>query len=213
MASTIERPKGSERDGDKEIEFRKKLRDVIDPADQTDVLLEIKPANQPFYPASMFTSARFVISGNHELNVRALPANYCRSTNEIFLSFDRREMADHAHAQFLVFDLFFGKEVFPSSRKSIHIDAVMNQHNILRAKDAPGAKFVGHCLRNSDDAIRAAKTQLVRSVHRKKNVTSKDQMRGRPPSDKRRQWIVARDVRVDNLNAVRVGKAGKLQRA
>src|SRR5260370_11191298 len=122
-------------------------------------------------------------------------------------------MSDHPHAQFLVFEFFLFKGAFHSLGKSIHVDAVMNQHNLVWAKNALCAKSVGHRLRNSDDAIRAAKSQLVRSVHRKKNVTSKDQIRGRPPSDKRRQRIVARHVRMNDLNAVLASKAGELKGA
>src|SRR5437660_3562451 len=126
----------------------------------------------------MFTAARFVLSGNHKLHITALPAHYCSSANEIFLSFDGRQMSDHANAQVLMREVFLSKSVFLSPGESIHVDAVMNQHNLVFTKDALGAKSVGDSLRNSDHAIRAAKTQLVCSVQRKKNVTSQDQMRG-----------------------------------
>src|SRR6266567_5784306 len=129
----------------------------------------------------MFTTARFVLSGNHKLNITALPANDCSSANEVFLSFDRRQMADHAHAQVLVFFYEIG---FPSPGESIHVDAVMNHHNLVFTEEALGAKYVGDGLRNGDHAISAAKSQLVRSVHRKKNVTGQDQTRGRSSSDK-----------------------------
>src|SRR5437016_3512971 len=126
----------------------------------------------------MFTTARFVLSGNHKLDITALPANDCSSANEIFLSFDGRQMSDHTHAQVLMREVSLSKSVFPSPGESIRVDAVMNQHNFVWTKDALGAKSFGDCLRNRDDAIRAAKTQLVCSIHRKKNVTSQDQMRG-----------------------------------
>src|SRR2546425_5336620 len=146
------------------MEIRKKFCHVIDPPDQPDVLLEIKLGNQPFNAASMFTTARFVLSGNHKLNVTALPANYGSGANEIFLSFDRRQMADHAHAQFLVWLFVIVEAVFLSPGESIQVDAVMNQHNLVLTKDALGAKYVGDGLRNGDHAIRAAQRQLVRSV-------------------------------------------------
>ena len=161
----------------------------------------------------MLATARFVLSTNDKLHITALPAHYCSSANEIFLSFDGREMSDHANAQVLMREVFLSKSVFPSPGESIHVDAVMNQHNLVFTKDALGAKSFGDCLRNSNDTIRAAKTQLVRSVHRKKNVTSQDQTRGRSPSNKRGQEIVARDVRMNNLNAVLAHKAGELHGA
>src|SRR6266571_113867 len=111
----------------------------------------------------MFTTARFVRSGNYKLNVTAPPANYGRSANEIFLSFDRRQMADHAYAQVLVRIFVVGEAVFPSPGESIHVDAVMNQHNLVFTKDALGAKSVGDSLRNNDDAICATQSQLVGS--------------------------------------------------
>src|SRR5207248_861619 len=122
----------------------------------------------------MFTATQFVLSGNHKPNVTALPANYCSSANEIFLSFDRCQMANRSHAQSLVCIFVIGEAIFPSPGEPIHVDAVMNQHNFIRAKDALGAKSVGDGLRDSDHAIRAAESQLVSSVHRKKNMASKD---------------------------------------
>src|SRR6266404_6692901 len=115
----------------------------------------------------MFATKGFVFAGNDEFDIVAASTDSRRGANKVFVTFDRRQMPNHANPQFLIRVLCAPRNGFPSLCESGKVNSVVNKNNPLGLEYSLRAKSLNDSLRDTDDASRPAQRESVNPVKRK----------------------------------------------